>query len=735
MKTLVSLIVILLLLNLSVVSSQSGDEFDLEYDIEANITMQVGHDIALDDNGDIYILENEYVTGTCIAGGPLPEGRYCLRIKITKIDVETNTVVYTFHLTDGTSADQGHAIAVDSSGSAYVVGLVLDASFSPTGIPVQNAFDPTVNSTIYNGYDAFLSKINPAGDTLVYSTFLGGSDHDDANDVDVDDSGRAYVVGQTRSDDFPVLNAYQSILNGTRFDAVITVIDTTQSGVTSLLYSSYLGGSAGEVGVAVDVDSNGNVSVVGSAGSTDFPLVTAFQPALAGNRDLFVAQMDTTVSGTSSLLYSTYLGGTESEAAWDIAVDGQGKVIVTGTTSSSNFPVVNAFQPVYLGGGEIPFTTPGDGFVAKLDLEENELVYSSYLGGSDTETPRALTAHASGVVFVTGRTESNDFTIRRALQSTYQSYGDAFITAVHPTGRLLYSTYYSGTNTADSGIGIAVSQNGFVYIVGYSEEIPPPTPTPVGPFSTSSERGPITPQNSDPNGFRVGLQLSSHFPPSLVNNSTVSVINGTQLVLDNSLLRATDADTPSWGVLYSVTDSPDQGTLSSSRGFAQWDIDTNTLVYNTPGTTDSFSESFEFLISDGISAVGPYTFTIDVVGESIQVSDQQLLNVMHQVDPQIWVNLAILTEDTMEIYFEADGVNGKSTITAGQGHGLVAFRCTTTINDVIPPHDEWVTWNARIMDIVRDALNTLVSDHYGAGYNVEVVDIETNQMFIGVKAP
>jgi hypothetical protein len=279
MKYKIFLIMVMLVFNPGSLSSQTDTSFDVYYDIEMGFAMQEGIDIALDNDGDIYILFNEHVTGTCGSGA---EGSYCLRIKIKKVDVETNTVVYTFYLTNGTSTDSAASIAVDSNGSVYIAGIAHSSSSYPTNMPVQNAFDPTMGD---NDGDAFLSRLNPAGDTLLYSTFIGGSGTDYATDVAVT---QLWLLPGTGSTDFPVQNAYQNTPESSS-DAFVTVIDTTQSGAASLLYSTYLGGSSNEQGGASVIDGNGDVYILGRTRSADFPLVSPYQSGFAAQLSVYSA--------------------------------------------------------------------------------------------------------------------------------------------------------------------------------------------------------------------------------------------------------------------------------------------------------------------------------------------------------------------------------------------------------------------------------------------------------------
>ena len=205
--------------------------------------------------------------------------------------------------------------------------------------PTLNAFQ----STNAGGNDAFVAKLNPSvsgAASLLYSTYLGGSNDDFGFGVGVDSAGNAYVTGETRSTNFPTLNAFQSA-KASSIDAFVTVLN--QSGDT-LIYSTYLGGSFFNIGNGIAVDSSGNAYVTGLTNSTDFPTLNAFQSTIAGGYDAFVAELNPAASGATSLLYSTYLGGSGNDQGSGIAVDSAGNAYVTGITSSTDFPTLNAYQ-------------------------------------------------------------------------------------------------------------------------------------------------------------------------------------------------------------------------------------------------------------------------------------------------------------------------------------------------------------------------------------------------------
>jgi hypothetical protein len=258
-------------------------------------------------------------------------------------------------------------------------------------------------------------------------------------------------------------------------DAFVTKVDTRATDPASLVYSTYLGGTGSEVGLGIDIaeDGSGNAYVTGfTDSSVTFPTtVGAFQTTFGGSRDAFVIKLN---AAGSALVFSTYLGGNGGDEGRGIAVDDAGNAYVTGVTGSADptgFPTMNAFQPA--AGGS------GDAFVTKLNPSGSALVYSTYLGGSGADLANAIAVHASGNVYVTGRTDSTSgfplkdplpkdpLDIKGVINSGVS--GDAFVTKLNPaalgTASLVFSTYLGG-NMTDAGTGIAVDSAGNAYVTG-----------------------------------------------------------------------------------------------------------------------------------------------------------------------------------------------------------------------------------------------------------------------------
>jgi hypothetical protein len=347
----------------------------------------------------------------------------------------------------GTAFGKGSAVAVDATGNTYVAGYTDAADFPTTAGALQRTFGGVS--------DAFVARFGPDG-SLLYSTLLGGGGLDRATGIAVDASGDAYVTGWTLSKDFPTRNAGQAALKGGG-DAFVAKLNPSGS---ALLYSTYFGTGA-EQANAIAVDGAGNAYVTGSTSSTDLATPDAAQPAYGGgNQDAFVARF----GPTGTLVTSTYLGGSGDDLGEGIAVDGAGHVFVAGTTGSRDFPTRNALQAGFGGGNNF---TGKDAFLTRLNAGTLAVEFSTYLGGSGDESGHAVAVDAAGNAYVTGGTNSTDFPTVGAYQAGLAGFANAFVTKVSPTGGMVYSTYLGGEQT-DVGRGIAVDGAGDAFVTGYT---------------------------------------------------------------------------------------------------------------------------------------------------------------------------------------------------------------------------------------------------------------------------
>ena len=382
---------------------------------------------------------------------------------VTKLSSTGNSLVYSTFL-GGNSYDYGYAIKVDSNGSAYVTGNTCSTDF-PTKNPYQKVHGGGED-------DCFVTKLSPAGNSLVFSTFLGGSDDEEGNGIELDQDKNVYVCGYTESTDFPTKNPYQSSLKGSR-DAFITKLSTTGK---SLIYSTYLGGGGVDFAHGISLDVYRHAYVYGYTASLDFSTKNPYQGIYGGGyHDGFVTKLS--LNG-NSLLYSTFLGGSAIDLCIDIVLDSSGNVYVTGQTNSTDFPTSNAIQNSLHG--------PLDAFVSKISSSGNTLVYSTYLGGTDWDKGTGIAVDSSKNVYVVGHTGSKDFPIKNACQSTYRGNWDAYVTKLSSTGKtIIFSTYLGGKGHDGEDVisyeklfGIAVDKSGNAYITGRTSSTDFPTKNP-----------------------------------------------------------------------------------------------------------------------------------------------------------------------------------------------------------------------------------------------------------------
>jgi hypothetical protein len=376
-----------------------------------------------------------------------------------RLVIDPVVLSYSTYLAGG-AEDRGRGIAVDSSGAAYVAGQTDSTDFDVTGTAGIGHIEGDSAST-----DAFVSKLNPAGNALVYSTYLGGDGADRARAIAVDGSGAAYVSGDTASTDYNVVDQIEGDTAGS-VDAFVSKLNPAGN---ALDYSTYLGGDGFDASHAISIDGSGDAYITGETASTDFNTVGEIEGDTSGSgadaNDVFVSKLDPTQAGSSSLLYSTYLGGTSFELGEGIAVDTSGAAYVTGVTNSTNFDMTGL-----AGVGHIEGDTAGstDAFVSKFDPTQtgtDSLVYSTYLGGDGGESGNAIAVDGSGAAHVTGATSSTDFNTVGQFEGN-SAAGDAFVSKLNPAGNaLVYSTYLGGDGDEGS-FGIDVDGGGSAYVTG-----------------------------------------------------------------------------------------------------------------------------------------------------------------------------------------------------------------------------------------------------------------------------
>lgn len=358
-------------------------------------------------------------------------------------------------------------IAVDASGNAYLTGSTIGNTLPPPPFPsTAGAYQTALSGS----FDGFITKLNPTGTAVLYSTLLGGSATASGvgcSAIVVDATGDAYVTGQQLSNSFPTTpGAFQTLAPNFSGSCFISELDPTGS---NLLYSTYLGGNVFEKAYGMALQRTGNVYVTGFTSSTNFPTSAgAFQTSLGIGAfcNLFVTKLFPGGNGSADLVYSTYLGGNSAETGYGIAFDNAGDAYVVGSTTSPNYPTTpGAYQTIFGGG-----PTGGNQTVilSKLNSSGTNLLYSTFVGPSNSSIASAVAVDAMGNAYFTGEAENNFPTTPGCYYPTFPGVYDTFVAKLKPGGNgnadLIYSTYLN--STATGGSGIVVDGYGNAYITG-----------------------------------------------------------------------------------------------------------------------------------------------------------------------------------------------------------------------------------------------------------------------------
>ena len=403
---------------------------------------------------------------------------------VFKLNASGSALTYSTYL-GGTDLESPRGIAVDGSGSAYVVGEELGSDFPTTA----GAF----RRTNAGEYDMFVTKLNATGSALAYSTFLGGTQVDNGQGIAVDAGGNAYALGFTSSTDFPTTpGAFDTTANGA-FDATVTKLNPTGS---ALVYSSYLGGSGFDDASDVALDGSGNAYISGGSGSTNFPTTPGAFDTTPDGSDAFVTKLN---AAGSAAVYSTVLGGSASDSATGIVLDPSGNAWLSGSTTSADFPVsADAADGSFNGGS--------DAIIAELNAAGSAVPYATFIGGSQGDGASDIGRDSAGNLYVTGSTQSRDFPATTGAFDTVWNgdptifWGDAFVTKLSLTG-------------------------------GTTPPAPPPIPAApalLTPANASSPAQPIEFDWSDATGaasYQIQIDDSSAFSAPLVRDEALPASN------------------------------------------------------------------------------------------------------------------------------------------------------------------------------------------------------------------
>ena len=572
-------------------------------------TEDEGQGIAVDVNGDAYIAGDTFSTdfpttaNTVNPGPPSSTGNGAAYV--TEINPTGTSVLYSTYFS-GNGGEGAFSVALDSSSppNVFITGFTCSTNFPTTQNAYLPSFTPTTCTSSGTGGAAFVTKFNPSvsgPNALVYSTYLGGTGSDLGSGIAVDGSGNIYVAGSTTSTNFPTTsNAFQTANKGGGLgNGFVTMINPAQTGAASLIYSTYLGGSGntpnslGDDAYEIAADSADNAYVVGTTASADFPttstaLIPAPPGATAGGTG-FVSRINTALSGSASLAYSTYLGGSGSgiplnDSVESVAVGPNNRVYVAGGTSSSNFPVTTGAFQTQMG------ADPDPAFVTVLDTSQsgqNSLIYSTFVHGSAGEVIWAIAVDSAGNAYVTGDTISSDFPVTPgAFQTTLKSCVNSFVTEIAPAGQgstdLVYSTYLGGTGDSpcvngDDAYAIALDLDNSVYVTGYASSKDFPT-SPSNAYQTSLN-GPsdafiskltlptslisivLSPQTSS-----IPAQTSEQFSAlgTRSDGSTVDLTSTANWSSSNTSVASISSINPTQG--FAVAINPGSTTISSVYG-------------------------------------------------------------------------------------------------------------------------------------------------------------------------
>ena len=442
-----------------------------------------GHDrgraVAFDSEGFIYLVGDSGSADFPTLNPYQTSQAGIYNVYAAKFSSDGGSLVFSTYL-GGNYIDNGYDIAIDANREVYLAGAAQSSNF-----PIWNAYQAAFNQgSSSTAADAFLAKLSSTGSALVFSTYLGGADIETMSDSSahgsglvLDTAGRAYLAGSTRSQNFPVKNAVQfnNASSGSVYDCFVTVFNSDGS---SLAWSTYLGGTLVDNCHDVAIDAEKRVYITGSTTSTNFPLVSAYQGSNNGSTDIFVARIG---SAGGVLDYSTYLGTIGLEYGMTILADGDGNAYVCGNTSGTAFPTVNPYQASRAGSD--------DALVFEFSSSGSALLYSSYLGGSGADIAYGLALDTAGRILLAGVTQSTDFPVQNAYQSTFSSQtasvNDAFVAALSAGGTsLLYSTYLGGID-ADKTSFITVDGQGRPWIAGTTKSPDFPTSNPYQPSNNS----------------------------------------------------------------------------------------------------------------------------------------------------------------------------------------------------------------------------------------------------------
>ena len=439
-----------------------------------------GKAVAVDSSGNMYLAGYTQSTDFPVSNAYQSTLNGPQDAFIAELNASGSQLIFATYL-GGSALDTASGISLDGSGNIYAGGVTYSTDFPLVNPPIPQFPAQSGHST------GWVAKFSPGGSTLVYSTYLGGSTYDSVNAVAADSVGNLYVTGQAYSNNFPVMNGYQTVSQNPAGYAQPFLTKFSSSG--AITYSTITNAFEGN-GVGVATDNHGVAVFVSSAGA-NAPVKNAFQPANGGYRDAYIVKVDTTQTGASSLLFATYLGGLADDLPAGVALDSSGNVYLAGTTGSANFPLQNAYQ-----------ASVGNSFVTKIASSGTSLIFSTYFDGSIY----GIATDAAGNAYITGFGDSSLPQVNALPGQTGPSYVASFSTI----GSLIYSTFVGSTSDMYS-FAIAASGAGDVILTGSASVGLPVTAAAYQPNSNGT------------NAFAVRLTYST---PAVISANSVSPQQG-----------------------------------------------------------------------------------------------------------------------------------------------------------------------------------------------------------------
>ena len=572
--------------------------------------------ITINDQGEVYAvggtvsdtdfpLVNAYQT---TYGGGWADGY------ILKLNSAGNTVLFASYL-GGDDGDLLTDVELDSQGNMVVVGFSSSVDFpTTTGVLQENKTGPFY-------HEGVIAKFNTTGG-IVFSTFLGGNKDDELFNIELDSSDNIYISGSTESNSsLPLLNAAQATHSG-NYDMYIAKLNST---ATSLLFGTYWGGSSRDEGRGLTLDSNGKIIITGDTNSTNFPTQSAYQSTKSGHRDAVLVKM----SDTGVVDFSTYFGSNNNEYSWDIEVDDQDAIYISGTTHSPNFTEVSPltdFTLTWTNNG----SSGAEAFISQFSNDGSTLDFSSKFGGDDADHAYALEVTGQGDIYLGGHTRSYDFfTTTGVIQTTKNPYGDSFLVKLDDgnadpvinstailTGEVgvLYSYDVEATDADQDTLTYALTTSPAGMTINSTSGLIQWTPTAAGDEDVVVE---VTDGNggSDTQSFTINVPVPNQSPT--ITTTAITTANVAELYSYD--VDATDPELDT--LTFSLNVSPTGMTINSSSGLIQWtpaaEGDNNVTVRVDDGNGGFDTQSF--VISVGPANQAPTITSIAITAATATV--------------------------------------------------------------------------------------------------------------------